>query len=298
MARAYLWSRFWKEKQKIQKGPNQRTLIYSKWPQLLKISLKTYIFIYMKIKRGLQTIIIIVCTGYDDVTFMAFLYKKQPYKSKKKKDQICYIIKGTLWKLFFTTEKQGRYSHDKILNYLQIFWVVMSKFQLLSQSWNSGISKLQFWNTKKFWLMHSSYYCCCCCYYNYIVLIFFSGGSKVQQHLDSTIFQILPSTIVSWCYDLLPLLHGLSLPPHLRDGGQGPMLECYSLYLHCTPPTYSTNNRDNNVHIDLFSKPQSTSNDITAGRKPVSTSITGTKSKVMNTLKTVHIQQVMSQGTV
>lgn len=172
MAHAYLWSRFWKEKQKIQKGPNQRTLIYSKWPQLLKISLKTYIFLYMKIKRGLQTIIIIVCTGYDDVTFMAFLYKKQPYKSKKKKDQICYIIKGTLWKLFFTTEKQGRYSHDKILNYLQIFWVVMSKFQLLSQSWNSGISKLQFWNTKKFWLMHSSYYCCCCCYYNYIVLFF------------------------------------------------------------------------------------------------------------------------------
>lgn len=47
--------------------------------------------------------------------------------------------------------------------------------------------------------MHSSYYCC---YYNYIVLFFFSGGSKVQQHLDSTIFQILPSTIVSCCYDL------------------------------------------------------------------------------------------------
>lgn len=76
------------------------------------------------------------------------------------------------------------------------------------------------------------------------------------------------------------------------------MLECYSLYLHCTPPTYSTNNRDNNVHIDLFSKPHSTSNDISAGRKLVSTSITGTKSKVMNTLKTVHVQQVMSQGTV
>lgn len=45
----------------------------------------------MKIKRGLQTIIIIVCTGYDDVTFMAFLYKKTTLqKQKEERSNLLY----------------------------------------------------------------------------------------------------------------------------------------------------------------------------------------------------------------
>lgn len=43
----------------------------------------------MKIKTGLQTIIIIlVCTGYDDVTLSAFLYKIHHYKRRKIKSVI------------------------------------------------------------------------------------------------------------------------------------------------------------------------------------------------------------------
>lgn len=61
------------------------------------------------------------------------------------------------------------------------------------------------------------------------------------------------------------LLHGLRLPPHLRHEGQEPTPECYSLYHHCTPPAYSTNNKSNAAHINLLRKPHSTSSGISTG---------------------------------
>lgn len=118
------------------------------------------------------------------------------------------------------------------LDYRQMFWVAISEFQLFSQSWNSGISKLQFWdNTTKFWLMHSSYY-----YYIIILFWFFQWRKQsstvfgFHNFSDSSIYY---SFLLLWPFTFTSWSESSSTPEGRRTGTHARMLQSL-------PPLYTS----------------------------------------------------------
>lgn len=103
---------------------------------------------------------------------------------------------------------------------------------------------------------------------------------------------------------LVPDLHFLTLLPHLGHEGQEPTPGCYSLYLQYRAPKHKQEQRQlssdklsrtrlqgtkeellSQHHFHLEAPPD---NDISPEGTVVLTSMIGTKSKIINTLKTVH----------